>query len=86
MRTVEEILGPINEVYFTVKLDEGMKPESFQADAPFYISPDKLLPMQRFLPPPPGAPKRTFEPVLLVCALIQGDAMRAAFSCDFVVG
>lgn len=45
---VEEILGPINEVFFTVKLDHGMNANSFQADKKFYIAPEKLLPLSRF--------------------------------------
>jgi H/ACA ribonucleoprotein complex subunit 1 len=51
---VEEVLGPTNEVYFTIKPDPGMKAESFTVDQKFFIAPDKLLPMSRFLPPPPG--------------------------------
>ena len=27
---IEEVLGPTNEVYFTVKLDDGMNAESFE--------------------------------------------------------
>jgi H/ACA ribonucleoprotein complex subunit 1 len=53
---VEEILGPINEVYFTVKLDPGVNASSFKEDAKFFIDPMKLLPQSRFLPQPP-APK-----------------------------
>jgi H/ACA ribonucleoprotein complex subunit 1 len=52
---LEEILGPINEVFFTVKLDPGMNASSFQEDAKFFIDPMKLLPQSRFLPPPPGS-------------------------------
>ncbi|KAF8197435.1 Gar1/Naf1 RNA binding region-domain-containing protein [Pholiota molesta] len=39
---VDEILGPINEVYFSIKMGEGM----------VYIGGDKLLPIERFLPKP----------------------------------
>lgn len=55
---VDEILGPINEVYFTVKPTEGIQAGSFKEGDKFYISTEKLLPMERFLPkpkPPPGA-------------------------------
>lgn len=45
---IEEILGPINEVFFTVKMDAGVNASSFVADAKFYIAPDKLLPASRF--------------------------------------
>ncbi|PVU90808.1 hypothetical protein BB559_004428 [Furculomyces boomerangus] len=49
---VDEILGPINEVYFTVKLQEGIIASSFEKDGKVYIAPDKLLPIERFLPKP----------------------------------
>ena len=53
---VDEILGPINEVYFTVKLSEGVLATSFKANDKVYIASDKLLPLDRFLtkPKPPG--------------------------------
>lgn len=49
---VEEILGPINEVYFTVKMDQGMLAASFKQSSCVFIAPDKLLPLDRFLPKP----------------------------------
>ncbi|KAI8808008.1 Gar1/Naf1 RNA binding region-domain-containing protein [Cladochytrium replicatum] len=55
---VEEILGPINEVYFTVKLMDGFAVTSFKAADKVYIGPDKLLPLERFLP----KPKSAFKP------------------------
>ncbi|DAA73361.1 H/ACA ribonucleoprotein complex subunit 1 [Trichophyton rubrum D6] len=57
---VDEVLGPINQVYFTIKPQEGIVPTSFKAGDKFYIGGDKLLPLEKFLPkpkPPPGAPK-----------------------------
>ena len=57
---VDEILGPINNVYFTVKCTEGIQAASFKSGDKFYIGGDKLLPLEKFLPkpkPPPGAPK-----------------------------
>lgn len=53
---VDEILGPINDVFFTIKPTEGIQPSSFKAGDKFYIGTDKLLPLERFLPKPP-APK-----------------------------
>ncbi|CAG8495185.1 1650_t:CDS:2 [Ambispora leptoticha] len=50
---VDEILGPINEVYFTIKLQEGIIASSFKPADKFYIADDKLLPLDRFLPKPP---------------------------------
>ena len=49
---VDEILGPINQVYFTVKLQEGILATSFKANDKVYIAQDKLLTLDRFLPKP----------------------------------
>ncbi|KAH9924000.1 Gar1/Naf1 RNA binding region-domain-containing protein, partial [Epithele typhae] len=49
---VDEILGPINEVYFTVKMGEGMVANSFKKGDKVFIGGDKLLPIERFLPKP----------------------------------
>ncbi|OAX80719.1 H/ACA ribonucleoprotein complex subunit 1 [Emergomyces africanus] len=57
---VDEVLGPINQVYFTIKPQEGIVATSFKSGDKFYIGGDKLLPLEKFLPkpkPPPGAPK-----------------------------
>ncbi|KAL6451036.1 GAR1 H/ACA ribonucleoprotein complex subunit GAR1 [Candida maltosa Xu316] len=51
---VDEILGPLNEVFFTIKPSEGVKAESFKEGDKFFIGPDKLLPLERFLPKPPS--------------------------------
>lgn len=42
---VDEILGPINEVYFTVKMEQGMLASSFKKEDKVYISGEKLLPI-----------------------------------------
>ncbi|WWD03555.1 H/ACA ribonucleoprotein complex subunit 1 [Kwoniella europaea PYCC6329] len=52
---VDEILGPINQVYFTVKMDQGMLASSFKKEDKVYISGEKLLPIERFLPKPKTA-------------------------------
>ena len=49
---VDEILGPINEVYFSVKMSDGMVASSFKKGDKVYIGGDKLLPLERFLPKP----------------------------------
>ena len=49
---VDEILGPVNEVYFSIKMGEGMVASSFQKGDKVYIAGDKLLPIERFLPKP----------------------------------
>ncbi|KKA28049.1 hypothetical protein TD95_001540 [Thielaviopsis punctulata] len=57
---IDEILGPINQVYFTIRPTEGIKATSFKPGDKFYISGEKLLPMERFLPKPKplaGMPK-----------------------------
>ncbi|OLN94279.1 H/ACA ribonucleoprotein complex subunit 1 [Colletotrichum chlorophyti] len=57
---VDEVLGPINQVYFTIKPSEGIQATSFKEGDKFYIGSEKLLPLEKFLPkpkPPPGAPK-----------------------------
>ncbi|KAI1090522.1 Gar1/Naf1 RNA binding region-domain-containing protein [Rostrohypoxylon terebratum] len=57
---VDEVLGPINQVYFTIKPSEGIQAASFKPGDKFFIGAEKLLPLEKFLPkpkPPPGAPK-----------------------------
>ena len=44
---VDEILGPINQVYFTVKPQEGIVATSFKSGDKFYIGGDKLLPLEK---------------------------------------
>ncbi|TPX50691.1 hypothetical protein SeLEV6574_g00757 [Synchytrium endobioticum] len=55
---VDEILGPITQVHFTVKLQEGIQAASFKSADMVYIAPDKLLPLERFLPRPKTAGSR----------------------------
>ncbi|CAA9990698.1 H/ACA ribonucleoprotein complex subunit 1, putative [Plasmodium knowlesi strain H] len=47
---VDEILGPINEFYFSVKLKEGIHAKSFSTDTKFFIDQSQTLPLSRFLP------------------------------------
>ncbi|KAI1105438.1 Gar1/Naf1 RNA binding region-domain-containing protein [Jackrogersella minutella] len=57
---VDEVLGPINQVYFTVKPSDGIQAASFHPGDKFFVAPEKLLPLDKFIPkpkPPPGAPK-----------------------------
>ncbi|KAK4791963.1 hypothetical protein SAY86_022398 [Trapa natans] len=51
---VDEIFGPINESYFSVKMMEGIVATSYHQGDKFYIDPAKLLPLARFLPQPKG--------------------------------
>lgn len=55
---IDEIFGNIRDYYVSVKLSENVKAASFQKDAQLYIDPAKLLPLQRFLPKPPGEQRR----------------------------
>ncbi|KAK2768663.1 H/ACA snoRNP pseudouridylase subunit [Arachnomyces sp. PD_36] len=43
---VDEILGAINQVHFTIKPQEGIVATSFKAGDKFYIGGDKLLPLE----------------------------------------
>lgn len=52
---VEEVFGPINSVYFTIKMSDGVVATSYSAGDKFFIDPAKLLPLERFLPKPKGA-------------------------------
>ena len=57
---VDEVLGPINQVFFTVKPSEGIQAVAFKEGDKFYIAPDRTLQLERFLPRPQapgGAPK-----------------------------
>ncbi|KAF2155238.1 Gar1-domain-containing protein [Myriangium duriaei CBS 260.36] len=53
---VDEILGPLNQVFFTVKPQEGIQATSFKPGDAVYIGGDKLLPLEKFLPKPKPAP------------------------------
>ncbi|KAG4303907.1 hypothetical protein PORY_002696 [Pneumocystis oryctolagi] len=57
---IDEILGPMNQVYFTVKPQEGIIASSFHTGDKVYIGNDKLLPLERFLSQPKSSiPKKT---------------------------
>jgi H/ACA ribonucleoprotein complex subunit 1 len=45
---VDEILGPINQLYFTIKPQEGIVATSFKSGDKFYIGGDKLLPLEKY--------------------------------------
>ena len=47
---VDEILGPITQVYFTIKPTEGIQAKSFKKGDKFYIGGDKLLPLDKYVP------------------------------------
>ncbi|EER11015.1 small nucleolar RNP protein, Gar1 protein RNA binding region, putative [Perkinsus marinus ATCC 50983] len=47
---VDEILGPINEFYFSVKMQDGVVARSFKTGQKVYIDGNQTLPLERFLP------------------------------------
>ena len=49
-------VGNLMLQYFTIKCQEGIVATSFPSQKKFYIDPAKLLPLERFLPKPKGAP------------------------------
>ncbi|CAB08787.1 H/ACA ribonucleoprotein complex subunit gar1 [Schizosaccharomyces pombe] len=49
---IDEVFGPMNQVYFTVKPSEGIVSSSFKVGDKVYLSGDKLIPLDRFLPKP----------------------------------
>lgn len=50
---IDEILGPINDVHFSIKpMGDGIIASSFKEDSKVFIGNDKLLPLERFLPKP----------------------------------
>ncbi|KAH0954372.1 hypothetical protein HN011_007325 [Eciton burchellii] len=51
---IDEIFGAIRSYHVSAKLSENIKANSFEKDTKIYIDPAKLLPLQRFLPKPPG--------------------------------
>eukprot|EP00238_Polyblepharides_amylifera_P008775 CAMPEP_0196578840 /NCGR_PEP_ID=MMETSP1081-20130531/10294_1 /TAXON_ID=36882 /ORGANISM="Pyramimonas amylifera, Strain CCMP720" /LENGTH=146 /DNA_ID=CAMNT_0041898201 /DNA_START=202 /DNA_END=639 /DNA_ORIENTATION=+ len=55
---VEEIFGPINKAYFTIKMQDGVVASSYAEGDKFFIDPFKLLPLDRFLEKPKGAAGR----------------------------
>jgi len=45
---IDEILGPLTQIMFTVKPDPGVQAKTFQDDDIVYIGTEKLLPLARF--------------------------------------
>ena len=44
---MDEVLGPINQLFFTVKTQEGIVATSFNPGDKVYIGGDKLLPLEK---------------------------------------
>ncbi|XP_063988264.1 H/ACA ribonucleoprotein complex subunit 1 [Diachasmimorpha longicaudata] len=52
---IDEIFGNIRDYYVSIKLSDNVKATSFEKNLTLFIDPGKLLPLQRFLPKPPGS-------------------------------
>ncbi|EGR31055.1 hypothetical protein IMG5_118530 [Ichthyophthirius multifiliis] len=50
--TVDEIFGPIEKFFYSVKLEKGITPDSYKVGDQFYMGYDDLLPVDRFLGKP----------------------------------
>ncbi|KAL5340514.1 Gar1/Naf1 RNA binding region-domain-containing protein [Aspergillus crustosus] len=61
---VDEILGPINQVYFTVKPQEGIVATSFKTGDKVYIGGDKLLPIEKYAAALPLSSNSTNQAVI----------------------
>ena len=46
--TIDQIMGPTSNFYFSVKPAEGVTPDGFKPDQVLYMNPEDLLPMDRF--------------------------------------
>jgi len=55
--TVDEIFGPVNDFYFSVKPSEGVDPSNFKPGQVFYMSPEDLLSTDKFTKPQAPRPK-----------------------------
>lgn len=53
--TVDEIFGPIDGFYYSIKLVEGVSGDSYKPGDKFCMGWDDTLPIDRFLPKPKGA-------------------------------
>ena len=58
---IDDVFGPINDFMFSVKCDNGFKPNSFKEGSKVYMNPEHFLFFSTFLPKPkpdPLAPKQ----------------------------
>lgn len=46
---IDEVLGPINQVYFTIKPQDGIVATSFKPGDKVFIGGDKLLPLEKYV-------------------------------------
>lgn len=81
---VDEILGPINEVFFSIKMDAGMVASSFKKGDKVYIGGDKLLPIERFLPKPKVAGGVFLIRAPVIKTLIAFTHRRHKYVCEIL--
>ncbi|KYR01409.1 Gar1 family protein [Tieghemostelium lacteum] len=55
--SIDEIFGPVNKIYFSVKLEAGVQAESFKKGDKIYIGSNNLLNKKQFLSEPKAKPK-----------------------------
>ncbi|KAN0012102.1 hypothetical protein ACTFIU_000325 [Dictyostelium citrinum] len=55
--SVDEIFGPINKVFFSVKLDSGVQATSFKESDKIFVDSNSVLPIKIFLEEPKPAAK-----------------------------
>lgn len=59
---VDEILGQMHKYMFSMKLDDSQKLSSINIGDKVFVSPEKLLPLSRFLPKPDVPQKKQSRP------------------------
>ena len=77
---IDDIFGPINERYFSVKLSEGIQGSSYESGTKFFGDPAKLLPLARFTQPGACAllhPKRVDKHTAATRRLLQLYVVRS---------
>lgn len=55
---IDEIMGPINEVYFSVKTNDGVNASSFKSGETIFADPTTLKDLHIFLPKPAKGEKK----------------------------
>lgn len=52
---IDDVFGQIQDFMFSIKVDTGIKPTSFNEGDALYMNPEHFLPISRFLSQPKGA-------------------------------
>ena len=79
---VDEIFGHVKDYYFSVKLSEKVKANSFKKNDKLFIDPAKLIPLQRFTAPQSrGAVSKRGAPGGRVRGSGRGGGFRGRAGC-----